>query len=174
MKDDIVIRNAGAADIEAMQAFLFEHGANQWNFLPEDDVRAHLAAIDGGGTQAVLAERGGQLLGFVTFTVSRAMTRYQSIEHAGNRHGYVCEAVVHRAHAGKGLGSRLLQAAVTALAAQGYREIYIERHEENLASAGMMRKAGFAEVATIDDPGRRTSGSRRTTICRLVVPSASS
>ena len=97
------------------------------------------------------------------------MARYQSREHVGYPHGYVCEAVVHRAHAGKGLGSKLLREAVAELCRQGLKEIYIERHEENRASAGMMRKAGFTEVATFDDPQRRSSGSRRTTVCRIIV-----
>ena len=97
------------------------------------------------------------------------MARYQSREHVGYPHGYVGEAVVHREHAGKGLGSRLLKEVLAALAGEDCKEIYIERHEENLASAGMMRKAGFTEVATFDDPQRRSSGSRRTTVCRIIL-----
>ena len=170
VKEHIISRSAEAGDIEAMQAFIFEHGQNAWNFLPPDDVAAHLGAIASGQTRAVLAESDGQLIGFVTFMIARSMVRYQSREHIGYPHGYVCEAVVHRAHAGKGLGSRLLAEAVAQLGAEGFKEIYIERHEENLASAGMMRKAGFTEVASFDDPGRRSSGSRRTTVCRIVVP----
>ncbi|HYD93730.1 MAG TPA: GNAT family N-acetyltransferase [Noviherbaspirillum sp.] len=173
MSEDIKVRAAQAGDIAAMQAFLFEHGANQWNFLPEPEVAAHLGAIADGRTQAVLAEQGGQLLGFVTFLGARSMVRYQSREHLGYPHGYVCEAVVHREHSGKGLGSRLLDAAVEQLRARGFREVYIERHEENLASAGMMRKAGFVEVESFADPARRFSGSRRTTVCRIVFDSAS-
>ncbi len=169
MKDEIITRSATADDIAAMLAFIFEHGANQWNFLPADDVAAHLGAIADGRTQAVLAESAGILLGFVTFMVTRTMARYQSREYLGYPHGYVCEAVVHREHAGRGLGSRLLKEVIARLAAQGRKEIYIERHEENLASAGMMRKAGFTEVATFDDPQRRSSGSRRTTVCRLIL-----
>ena len=169
MKDDIALRNATAADIPAMIPFIFEHGANQWNFLPPDDVAAHLGAIAQGKTRAVLAESEGKLLGYVTFMIARSMMRYQSREHVGNPHGYVAEAVVHRGHAGKGIGSRLLKEALARLAQDGCKEVYIERHEENLASAGMMRKAGFTEVATFDDPQRRSSGSRRTTVCRIIM-----
>lgn len=167
---NIIVRNAAAADIPAMHAFIFEHGTNQWNFLPEEDVAAHLGAIAGGETQAVLAEVNGALAGFVTFMTARGMAHYRSLECRDDAHGYVCEAVVHRQWAGKGIGSRLLHEAVARLAAQGFRDIFIERHEQNLASAGMMRKAGFVEIDTFDDPARRNSGSRRTTVCRLVVP----
>jgi ribosomal protein S18 acetylase RimI-like enzyme len=169
LEAEITVRCAAAADVAAMNAFIFEHGTNEWNFLPVDDVAAHLGAIGDGKIRAVLAESGGRLLGFVTFMSARTMARYQSREHVGYPHGYVCEAVVHRLYAGKGLGSRLLREAVAELGRQGLKEIYIERHEENRASAGMMRKAGFTEVATFDDPQRRSSGSRRTTVCRILV-----
>jgi len=169
VKDEIITRSATADDIAAMNAFIFEHGTNQWNFLPADDVAAHLGAIADGRTQAVLAESAWILRGFVTFMTARTMTRYQSREHIGYPHGYVCEAVVHREYAGRGLGTRLLKEAVSRLGAQGFKEIYIERHEENLPSAGMMRKAGFVEVTSFDDPQRRSSGSRRTTVCRILL-----
>lgn len=163
-----VIRFARDDDIGAMRALIFEHGANQWNFLPEEEVTVHIAAIASGKTEAVLAEVDGVLAGFVTFLQSRAMARYQPQAQKGFQHGYICEAVVHRQFAGKGLGSALLQEAVRHLLERGMSEIYIERHEENLASAGMMRKAGFREVDTFDDPTRRASGSRRTTVCRIM------
>ena len=86
-------------------------------------------------------------------------------------HGYVSEAVVHRDYAGKGLGSHLLKAALEDLRAQGMQEVYIDRHEENLASAGMMRKSGFQEVETYANPQRRTTGSGRTTVCRWCLDS---
>lgn len=52
---------------------------------------------------------------------------------------------------------------------QGVGDVFIERHEENAGSAGMMRKAGFREVRTFNDPERRATGSRRTTLCHLRV-----
>lgn len=165
----VVLREATGVDIAAMTAFIFEHGANEWNFLPVEDVTLHLAAIADGKTRAVIAETGGALVGFMTFMASRSLSRYQSIEHLGNPHGYICEAVVHREHAGRGIGTRLIAAAVDRLRAQGFVEIFIDRHEENPGSAGMMRKAGFVEIDTYHDPARRASGSRRTTVCRLSI-----
>ena len=81
---------------------------------------------------------------------------------------HVGEAVVHRAHRGRGLGSRLLTAAVERMRAMGLREIYIERHEDNEGSAGMMRKAGFEVIDVYDDPRRRVVGSGRTSVSRLL------
>jgi ribosomal protein S18 acetylase RimI-like enzyme len=167
MDHNISIRYAGADDVPALLSFILTHGPNQWNFLPEDGVREHLNGIVSGKVGAVMAELDGALAGFVSFMREKSMKRYQSAD--ARSPGYVCEAVVRRDLAGKGIGSTLLREAVRQLAQQGCAEIYIERHEENLASGGMMRKAGFVEIDTFDDPERRSSGSRRTTVCRLVV-----
>lgn len=168
MSETFTHRAAQPADIPAMAAFIFEHGPNPWNHLPEDAVLAHLRGIAEGSVRAVLAERAdGTLAGFVTFLASDDFAHHQPVERRDLPRGYVGEAVVHRDLAGRGLGSRLLGEAVRGLGELGIHDIYIERHEENAGSAGMMRKAGFVEVATFADPQRRTSGSRRTTLCYL-------
>lgn len=164
------IRPAVGEDVPALCAFIFEHGPNPWNFLPEAAVREHLRGIAEGVVQALLVEQGGRLAGFVTFLPSRQFSTYQPEARRDLPQAYIGEAVVHRALAGQGLGSALLNATVAALASQGIHDIYIERHEENPGSAGMMRKAGFVERSTFDDPQRRAGGSRRTTLCYLLLP----
>jgi len=151
MVKDFDIRDAAAADIAAMRTLIFTDGANEWNHLPEAAVTAHLDAIATGETLGVVAEADGALAGFCTFRSD----------------GFICEAAVRRASAGKGLGTRLLLAAAGRLFARGVKEVAADRHEENAASAAMMRKAGFEVVRVYDDPGRRSSGSRRTALCRL-------
>jgi L-amino acid N-acyltransferase YncA len=168
MSEHFSSRPAGVNDIPAMATFIFEHGPNPWNYLPQDAVLAHLHGIAEGLVRAVLLERdGGELAGFVTFLASSNFERYQARERRGLLTGYVGEAVVHRQMVGCGLGSRLLGEAVQGLDELGIHDIYIERHEENAGSAGMMRKAGFVEVETFADPQRRAVGSRRTTLCYL-------
>jgi ribosomal protein S18 acetylase RimI-like enzyme len=166
---DFEIRQAQARDIDSLCALIFEHGPNSWNYLPEAEVREHLQGIAGGAVQAVLVERGGTPLGFVSYRLSRHFARYQPEARRGQLHGYICEAVIHRAMAGQGLGSRLLQHAVMQLGEQGVGDIYIDRHEQNAASAGMMAKAGFVEIDSYADPERRPHGSRRTTVCHVQV-----
>ena len=158
---------AQALHMPALEAFIFDHGANAWNWLPVDGIREHLQDIARGQAQGLLALDGGTLVGAVTYCRTHDYARYQSAALAGTEHGYICEAVVHRGYAGKGLGVRLLTSAVSDLRAQGMREVYIDRHEENLASAGMMRKCGFLEVDTYVDPRRNNTGSGRTTVCCL-------
>jgi L-amino acid N-acyltransferase YncA len=163
--NDVTIRAAEQADIENMCALIFEHGPNPWNHLPPVAVTAHLQAIAEGSVQALLAERAGEVMGFVSYQYSHDFQRYQPLTRADQRHAYICEAVTHRDMAGRGLGSRLLSQAVEHLLEQGISDIYIDRHEENAASAGMMRKAGFVELATYADAQRRPNGSGRTTLC---------
>lgn len=169
MESHVVIKSAQISDVPAMQVFIFEHGVNQWNYLHRQSVSAHLADIEIGKTQALLATVDDELAGFTTFMTSTALAHYQAPEHRGSTHGYICEAVVHRERACHGLGTTLLRAATVQLAAQGFKEIYIERHEENLASAGMMRKAGFFEIAVFKDTQRRVAGSHRTSVSRLIL-----
>jgi L-amino acid N-acyltransferase YncA len=112
---------------------------------------------------------GDQMLGAVTFCVSRDFARYQPLERKNAAHGYICEVVVRRDQTGRGLGPQLLRGSVLALQAQGLQDIYADRHEENAPSASMMRKVGFVELETFAEPQRRPHGSGRTTVCRLRV-----
>ncbi len=112
-----------------------------------------------------MAERSGRLGGLVCYIQTRQFADQQPAVRCDDPQGYICEAVVHRDRVGQGLGSTLLDKAVAALGAKGLLDIYIDRHKENLASAGMMRKAGFSELHPYADPQRRPNGSRRTTVC---------
>lgn len=164
----IAIRDAEADDVSALFDFLYEHGVNQWNHLPEGPIRTHLQGIAKGTTLAVIAEEAGRLVGFVSFELGTDMDCYQPDERKDAVHGIVHEAVVHRDHCGKGIGAQLLSAAVQRLGELGCREAYVGRHDENLASAGMMRKAGF-EIIDVFDDSRRTCGNRKTAISRRII-----
>ena len=156
---------ARAEHLPALQALIFEHGANVWNYLPEDGIREHLDDIAQGRDYGVLALQDGHLLGAVTFGLSTDFDRYLTAPLRGTPQGYVSEAVVRRDWVGQGLGTRLLREALASLSSRGVSSVFIDRHEENLASAGMMRRAGFVEIDTYADPRRHPHGSGRTTVC---------
>ncbi len=158
---------AGTEHLSALQALIFDHGANIWNYLPQDAIQEHLDDIAQGRAHGVLALQAGHLLGAVTFGLSTDFDRYLPPQTRGTPQGYVSEAVVRRDRVGQGLGTRLLREALAALSAMGAQAVFIDRHEENLASAGMMRRAGFVAIDTYDDPRRRPNGSGRTTVCRF-------
>ena len=156
---------ASAQDLPALQALIFDHGANIWNYLPEDGIREHLDDIAEGRAHGVLALEREQLIGAVTFGLSTDFDHYLPEQARGTPQGYVSEAVVRRDRTGQGLGTRLLRQALVELGKLGAEVVFIDRHEENLASAGMMRAAGFVEMDTYADPRRRPHGSGRTTVC---------
>ncbi len=151
--------------LPALQTLIFDHGANIWNYLPEDGIREHLEDIAQGRAHGVLALQDGHILGAVTFALSTDFDRYLTAPLRGTPQGYVSEAVVRRDQAGQGLGTRLLREALSAMEKMGAQVVFIDRHEENLASAGMMRRAGFVEIETYADPRRHPHGSGRTTVC---------
>lgn len=156
---------AGPQDLTALQALIFDHGANIWNYLPEVGILEHLEDIAQGRAHGVLALEEGQLIGAVTFGLSTDFDHYLPEPARGTPQGYVSEAVVRRDRTGQGWGTRLLRQALAELGKLGADVVFIDRHEENLASAGMMRRAGFVEIETYADPRRRPHGSGRTTVC---------
>jgi ribosomal protein S18 acetylase RimI-like enzyme len=159
------IEVASVQHLPALQALIFDHGANVWNYLPEDGIREHIDDIAHGRAHGVLAMQDGQILGAVTFGLSTDFERYLPTHLRGTPQGYVSEAVVRRDQTGRGLGTRLLKETLASLATMGVQMVFIDRHEENRASAGMMRHAGFVKVETYPDPRRRPHGSGRTTVC---------
>ncbi len=179
MASDLNIRAATTADIPAMTDFILTHGPNDWNYLPAANVRGHLNEITTGIVQAVIAERTKQMLGFITFH-SGANLIYEYAKDIAPHHlnknkpyAYIAEAVVHRETAGQGIGTQLLRAATEILIQQKFTEFYIQRHADNQPSGGMMRKAGFTELATFADPDHRPTSSRQTTLCGLRINSES-
>ena len=165
------LREARPDEASALKTFLLAHGPNPWNYLPEDGVAEHFVDLAARRIGALVVERAGEVAGFVTYLPTLPPDHpARAFDQVDGPAAYVAEAVVHRDHAGKGLGAALLEAVRDRLISLGAGRIYVERHEENAASAGMMRKAGFGEVATFNDPARRASGSRRTTLCRYPAP----
>ena len=97
--------------LPALEALIFDHGANIWNYLPEDGIREHLDDIAQGRAHGVLALQDGQILGAVTYCLNTDFDRYLTAPLRGTPQGYVSEAVVRRDRVGQGLGTRLLREA---------------------------------------------------------------
>lgn len=166
------MREATAADIPVITDLILTHGPNPWNHLPEDEIREHVGEIATGQVEALVAELRQEIIGVVTSEVGHRYPQYQPPEEREQEHGYLAEAVVHRDHAGHGIGSKLFRAAAEKLFRRGIRQVYAKRHEENPGSAGMMRKSRFTAVDTFDDPEIRKTGSRRTTVERATAEEA--
>lgn len=159
------LRDASAFDADNIHTLIFGHGPNPWNWLPPEGVAQTIQQLVAGQAAGVLLEEQQQLAGVVLYCFADPYPALRPADIPASRAGYIIEAVVHGGYAGQGLGARLLGAACQALAAKGAQWIVADRHEENAASAGMMRKAGFAQLALFDEPERRPHGSRRTAVC---------
>jgi L-amino acid N-acyltransferase YncA len=162
-----MIRAALPADIPEIRNLIFEHGANEWNYLPEKEVKAHLSALKNGPVQGVIVDVQGAIVGVMTYETGIFYPQYEVLP--GTRHGYIAEGVVHRDLVGQGVGMAMLKVVLDAFKEQGIRHVYAKRHEENPFSKCLLKKAGFEEVATFYDPEVRPNGSRRTTVCRYIV-----
>lgn len=163
---EIAYRDAVPDDVEAVRDLIFTHGPNPWNYLPPEGVSRHLHELRAGRAGAVVAYRGDRLIGFVSFVTGRLFVQYEPEDRREQDHGYIVEGVVHREWAGRGVGTRLLEEAKERLRKLGVACVYADRHEENQASAGIMRKAGFTIVDTFPEPDRRPHGSGRTSVGR--------
>lgn len=159
-----ILRAALPADISAIQCLIFEHGANEWNHLPEHQVKVHFSDIETGKVQGIVAEKNGEIVGIVTYETGIFYPEYEPS--SDTFHGYIAEGVVHRQFVGQGIGMIMLKKVLDAFAQDGIRHIYAKRHEENPFSKRLLQKAGFEEVATFYDPEIRPTGSRCTTVCR--------
>ena len=71
---------------------------------------------------------------------------------------------MHKDYNGRGIGSSLLSQVIQRAPNLGAKMLIVDRHTENVASAGMMRKVGFKELSTFVDLDRREVGNRSTTI----------
>ena len=160
----VELRNAEAHELEALKNFLITHGANQWNYLPEDGIDEQFQRLYKGTDHCIVAMGDGRPVGIAVYSQPGDIPTLFEPYVAKNPAVYVAEVTVHGEWGGHGIGSTLLNHIAVTSKASGANELILERHEQNLASAGMMRKAGFVEIDCFLDLERRETGSRKTTI----------
>ncbi len=166
------ICSALSCDSAAVGDFILRYGQSELNYLPEDEIRAHVEKIKTGAVSAVVAwtrDEVQEIIGVVTYEIVKRYPQYQPEGRREEDHGYLAEAVVREDCAGQGVGSKLLKEAIDKLRAKGMKEIYAMRHADNVSSARMMEKGGMEIVDEFDDPEIRTTGSGRTAVCRRIV-----
>ena len=156
-------RKLQKSDYADMRVLLSNEGPNEWNYITDASIDHQFSLIDKGNALAVLAEE-NEIVGFSVLIFGELCPAKLKKYAVLSQIAYINDVVVSQAQGGKGLGCRLLLEAVSLAAEKGCKQVYIERHEENAASAGMMRKAGFDEVETFYDPSKRSSGSRNSTV----------
>jgi ribosomal protein S18 acetylase RimI-like enzyme len=163
-------RTATLAELVDVKALLWDQGPNQWNYLTEEGVEAEFALVEQGLAMVMVAVDKEQIIGFAVLMDGEVgldtLSQYCTLSEIG----YIGDVVVSSVYAGQGIATRLLQLCIEKSKQKGAHTVWIERHEENLASAGMMRKAGFQIVDTFYDPDKRSAGSRKTSILCYTIP----
>lgn len=166
-------RLADVSELGDLKSFLFEQGANPWNHLPAEGVDNEFTLIAQGQASALVAIKDNQFVGFVIFYHPVNLPEKYRQYTNGNIAIYIAEAVVHSDYTGQGIGSELLLKVFDRAPAFGASMLVIDRHEQNAASAGMMRKVGFIELCTFVDEPRRDYGSKKTTVLGITLGTSS-
>ncbi len=157
-------RSALSEEHASLIDFLLDHGANPWNHLPIDGVMESFTTVGQGGGEVLLACDKSRVVGLCIFFYPNALPKKYHQYTQSHPAVYISEVTVHRDYAGHGIGSELLRQTFALVESLDAVMALVDRHEENLASAGMMRKAGFVELRTFEDLERRDFGSRKTTV----------
>ena len=148
-----------------MKELLLRDGINEWNYITEESISYQFQLIRDGKASAILAES-DEIIGFaILIHENSCLSKFKKYGDVSSI-AYINDVVVNKNHSGKGIGSKLLSRCIAVADHQKCTTVYIERHEENLASDGMMKKAGFQIVETFFDPKKRFTGSKNTSILK--------
>ena len=170
----IMFRSAALEELADVKALLWDQGPNEWNYLTEEGVDAEFALIEQGSAVAMVAvdslgTDSNPIIGFAILMDGKVSPDYLTNYYALNELCYIGDVVVSSAYSGQGIATKLLECCIEKSKEKRATVVLIERHEENLASAGMMKKAGFNVVETFNDPAKRFVGSRNTSILECVI-----
>ncbi|MEC4088037.1 GNAT family N-acetyltransferase [Pseudoalteromonas rubra] len=163
----ITYRLALPTEADTLKALLWQHGQNEWNYLTEDGVNAEFELLERGAASALVAVQDDEIIGCSVLIDATHSPDYLNKYTHQKLMYFIGDVVVASQHGGKGIATALLQACITQARQVGAEVVLIERHEENLASAGMMRKAGFHILDTFHDPEKRSAGSQNSCILAI-------
>ncbi|MFT3974981.1 MAG: GNAT family N-acetyltransferase [Amaricoccus sp.] len=148
---DALIRPAGVADMDAVQAIYAAHvleGLATFEEVPPDtaEMARRFAEVTDLGLPWLVAEAGGRLLGYAYAGRYRARSAYRfSLEDS-----IYLDPVAQ----GQGLGTRLLQRLLAECETAGARQMLaVIGDSGNAGSIGVHRRCGFEHVGIFRDVG---------------------
>ncbi len=154
---------------QVLSKLLTKHGMTEHNWCPEDAVAAHLNGLTTGVTQVWAGfAHGEQLVGFITAYLDAQFSR--TTDSQDRPAAEIGEFVVNSQYRGLGIGTDLAIVARKGVfreySAEQAHHLYVMAHAENRGSVRCFSRAGFTEVLTYADTGRR----RKTTVMRVARP----
>lgn len=147
----MIVRDYAPADLEAMRAIYAHHvlhGLGTFEEVPPDadDFAARAEAVVAKGLPWLVAEAGGQVVGYAYASPFRPRSAYR----------FTVEDSVYVApdHTGRGVGRALLSAVVERCQALGLRSLFAFIGDSgNSASLGMHRAVGFEVSGVLRSAG---------------------
>jgi phosphinothricin acetyltransferase len=149
--DDITVRIVERRDAEAIRA-IYNLEVLESTVTFDMVARSHdeqVAWIDAhtGGHPAIVAEQGGEVLGFASLTSYRSRPAYAtSVEDS---------VYVRRDQQGRGIGGQLLRELVRLGSAHGFHAVFGRIVGGHDASIALHRRCGFDEVGVEREVGRK-------------------
>lgn len=160
----VVYRKAQTNELSLLRSLIAVHGQNEWNQLAPDSIDFVLELFKHNKADVIVAVLDEAIIGLAMSISIEFIPEYYSNYADLNDIFFIGDVVVHHDFVGKGIGSALLTQCVAEAKLQGKKSVFIEHHEQNKASAGMMRNAGFNILDSFMDTVRRPNGSQRTVI----------
>jgi phosphinothricin acetyltransferase len=133
-----------------------------FDILPRslDEQRDWLAARNGAHA-VVVAEDGGEIVGFASLSPWRSRPAYAtSVEDS---------VYVHRDHQGRGVGRALLTELVDVARAHGFHAVFARIVEGHASSIALHRSVGFEVVGTEREVGRKFGRWLDVTVMELLL-----
>jgi phosphinothricin acetyltransferase len=149
----VTTRAASTADIPAITAIYAEqvlYGTATFELAPPDEAEMtrRMDALLAGGYPYVVAERGGQVLGYAYAGEYRSRPAY--------RHSVEDSIYLATDARGQGVGGLLLRVLIEQSTALGFRQmIAVIGDSQNLASIRVHRAAGFRDVGVLTSAGHK-------------------
>ncbi|SET25491.1 GNAT family N-acetyltransferase [Pseudomonas graminis] len=151
MADELILRDARESDMPAVQAIYAHHvihGTASFELEPPtvEQMLQRRADICANGLPYLVAERGGEVLGYGYATLYRPRPAYRfTVEDSV----YVREGM-----AGFGIGHALLEAVIQHCTEGGRRQmVAIIGNSENIASIRLHARLGFRQVGIFESVG---------------------
>jgi len=149
------IREAGVDDVEAITALtnaLISTTTYEWREAPfsVEDRRAWLAAKAAAGMPVLVADDGGDVVGWAGYGDFRDTGRWPGYR-------FTVEHTVHvrEDHRGRGVGRRLMEALLDRALADGKRVMVAAIDASNVDSVLFHARLGFAEVGRLPGVGEK-------------------
>jgi phosphinothricin acetyltransferase len=147
----ILVRDAGEADMAAIQAIYSHHvlhGLASFEETPPsvEDMLARRQAVLGLGLPYLAAEQGGRVVGYSYASLYRPRPAY--------RHTIEDSVYVAEGQAGRGIGGSLLGALIARCETGAWRQMLaVIGDSGNAGSIGLHRRFGFEPIGTLRSTG---------------------